>query len=165
MKNKAYFFLLLLSNILFSQNYSILLSTPSAGEELQILAEGAGNATATVVSPDGRNFTIQLENGQGRIIADIPGRWTVHVGDSEKITIASEAKIAFQQGKDEESITMAVAGFAVFIVVLIACIFYAAWQLLAKDKFNSVKGGKEKEMAHHSSPEKPAKRKLSKFRG
>ncbi len=79
-------FILCLTSVSFS---AILLSHPVVGGQLDILDEGAGNASVLILAPDGSRQTLMLQNGQLSLPVSQPGRWMVRIGNEQARTDAA----------------------------------------------------------------------------
>jgi len=113
---------------------SILLSSPSFGGELHILAEGAGNATATITHPDKTVEKIRLEDGQAFINVSEAGKWKVQIGNETAIAIVQMPKDAIASGAEfsGQQISPFVWLVAICLVVIVllgasAAIFFVAF--------------------------------------
>lgn len=108
----------------------LLVSQPDVGGELHILLENGGNATATIVSPTGKQTDITLDNGQASVIADEPGRWKVTAGGIQKIAIVGGEGIPLiapqeqNDGIGMHSILLGISLFVIFAAMLSAMWYF-----------------------------------------
>ncbi|GEM_PF-3747468 len=126
-KMRNVFFLLLLCARVFSQEYVMLSNSPLAGEDLQLLVDGAGNGTAKIISPGGQEFLLALKNGQGRMKVETSGIWLVEFGGQRKAVTVSEQEFAGGQGAAEADWAQ-IAAFSFVLLSILAAVAFSAWK-------------------------------------
>lgn len=134
--------------------YEIYANAPNAGEDLQVLADGAGNATVKMISPQGQEFFVRLKNGQGRLRAETAGMWLVEFEGQRKAVMVSERE--FEGGKAEAGADLAqLAAFSFVLISILVSIAFAAW----KNFYKKNEARAQEAKARPDAP-KAAKRKL-----
>ncbi|MDE1798690.1 MAG: hypothetical protein KGH63_04785, partial [Candidatus Micrarchaeota archaeon] len=105
---------------------AILLSHPYAGQMLDILDEGAGNASALVISPDGSRQSYALQDGHLSVLADPPGLWLVRINSEQ-----ASADVPPAPGSGRSAPAVPASPLPFFLLVLLCAALLLALALAA----------------------------------
>lgn len=100
---------------------------------MQIISEGAGNSTATVVKPNGVAMEVRLIDGQGFVEADMAGLWAVRQGGKEKIVRVEDGFAAKEEAGAQGPDFFRAALFAILFTSVAIAGAYSAWYFFVRE--------------------------------
>ncbi len=126
----GFFFLLL---ILPAAWPSVLVNSPQAGQNLELLIEGeAAPANVTLIGPGGHSVVVPLVDGQMKYPVAESGRWVIMIGDTQMAVLVGAAPAPMPPAPDTGADRLLVLGAAVATLLFLLLVIVAVDALIIR---------------------------------